>query len=67
MDIWKVNDFNFLNEEAEEFSNRWSRYLVNVRSPSYLKKKPSNIVCEAYIIYLVFHSDMVTGFELTFQ
>ena len=39
MDIWKVNDFNFLNEKAEEFSNRWSRYLVNVISPSYLKKK----------------------------
>ena len=34
MDIWKVNDFNFLNEEVEEFLNRWSMYLVNVRSPS---------------------------------
>ena len=34
MDIWKVNDFNFLIEEVEEFLNRWSMYLVNVRSPS---------------------------------
>ena len=34
MDIWKVNDFNFLIEEVEEFLNRWSMYSVNVRSPS---------------------------------
>ena len=34
MDIWKVNDFNFLIEEVEEFLNRWSMYLVNVRSRS---------------------------------
>ena len=34
MDIWKVNDFNFLIEEVEEFLNWWSMYLVNVRSPS---------------------------------
>ena len=34
MDIWKVNEFNFLIEEVEEFLNRWSMYLVNVRSPS---------------------------------
>ena len=34
MDIWKVNDFNCLNEEVEQFSNQWSPYLVNVRSPS---------------------------------
>ena len=38
-DIWKVNEFNFLNEEVEEFSNRWGPNLVNVRSPSYLKQK----------------------------
>ena len=36
-DIWEVNEFNFLNEEYEEFSNRWSPNLVDVRSPSYLK------------------------------
>ena len=39
MDIWKVNKFNFLNEEVEEFSSRWSKNLVNLRSPSYLKEK----------------------------
>ena len=39
MDIWKVNEFNFLNEEVEKFSNRWSPNLLNVRSPSYLKQK----------------------------
>ena len=39
MDIWKVNEFNFLNEEVEEFTSRWSQNLVNVRSPSYLKQK----------------------------
>ena len=39
MDIWKVTDFNFLNVEVEEFSNGWRLYLVNVRSPSYLKQK----------------------------
>ena len=37
IDTWKVNDFNVLNEEVEEFSNTWSLHLVNVRSPSYLK------------------------------
>ena len=39
MDIWKVSDFNFLNEEVEEFSNGWSLHLDNVRSHSYLKQK----------------------------
>ena len=37
--IWKVNEFNFLNEEVEEFTSRWSQNLVNVRNPSYLKQK----------------------------
>ena len=27
--IWKVNGFNFLNEEVEEFTSRWSQNLVN--------------------------------------
>ena len=40
MDISKVNEFNFLNEEVPEFTRRWSKNLVNVRSPSYLKQKP---------------------------
>ena len=39
MSIWKVNEFNFLNEEVEKFTIRWSQNLVNVRSPSYLKQK----------------------------
>ena len=39
MDIWKVNEFIFLNEEVEEFTSRWSQSVVNVRSPCYLKQK----------------------------
>ena len=38
MDIWKVNEFNFLNEEVEEFTSRWSKNFINLRSPSYLKE-----------------------------
>ena len=36
MDIWKVNEFNFLNEEVEEFTRRWSQNMVNVRNSSHL-------------------------------
>ena len=39
MDIWKVNEFNFLNEEVEEFTSKWSQNLVNVKCPSYVKQK----------------------------
>ena len=39
MDIWKANEFNFLNEEVKELTNRWRMTLVNMRSPSYLKQK----------------------------
>ena len=39
MDIWKVNESDFLDEEVEEFTSRWSQNLVNVSSPSYLKQK----------------------------
>ena len=39
MDTWKVNKFNFLNEDVEEFTIRWSQNSVNLRSPSYLKEK----------------------------
>ena len=39
MEIEKVNEFNFLNEEVEESMNRWIESLVNVRSSSYLKQK----------------------------
>ena len=30
---------NFLNEEVEQFTSRWSHNFVNVRSSSYLKQK----------------------------
>ena len=38
MDIEKVNEFDFLNEEVEEFMSRWSQNLVNVRSPCHSKQ-----------------------------
>ena len=46
MDIWKDYEFNSLNEEAEEFTRMRSQNLLYVRSPKYLKQKPSNIVHE---------------------
>ena len=48
MDIWKVNEFNFLNEQVEEFTCRWSQNLVNVRSSSYLKRKSENTLNIVY-------------------
>ena len=39
MDIEKVNDFNFSNQEVEKFTSRRSSDLVNVRSHCYLKQK----------------------------
>ena len=39
MDIWKVNESIFLNEEVQEFTNRWSQNLINVRSPNCFKQK----------------------------
>ena len=39
MDIWKVNEFNFVNEEVEEFTSKWSENLVDLRSPSQVKEK----------------------------
>ena len=41
MDIWKVNEFNFLDRKVDEFTSRWSQNLVNLRRTSYLKKKKS--------------------------
>ena len=35
----KLMSLFFLNEEVEEFTNKWSQNLVNVRSPSHLKEK----------------------------
>ena len=34
MDIWKVNELNFLNKEVEEIIGRWSQNLGNIRSTS---------------------------------
>ena len=39
VDNEKVNEFNFLNKEVEEFMSRWTQSLVNVRSTSYLKQR----------------------------
>ena len=39
MDIWKVDEFNFLNEEVQEFKRRWSQDFLNVINPSYLRQK----------------------------
>ena len=39
MDIKKVNELNFLNEETKEIVSRWNQNLFNVRSPSYLTQK----------------------------
>ena len=48
MDIWKVNEFNLLNEEIEEFARRRSQNMINIRSPSHSSSKELlNIVCEA--------------------
>ena len=46
MDLWKVNEFNILDEEIEEFTSSWSQNLVNARTPSFLKQKTLNIVYE---------------------
>ena len=39
MDIWKLNEFNFLNEQVEELASRWSQNLANVRRSTWLKQK----------------------------
>ena len=45
MDIWKVNEFDFSNEEVEKFTCKWSQNLVNVIIPiATSSKKLSNIV-----------------------
>ena len=36
INIEKINEFNFLNEEVEEFTSRCSQSLVNIRNPSCL-------------------------------
>ena len=66
MDIWKVNKFNILNEEVEKISSRWSPYLVNARSPSYLKHKTFVycLWCVDYIFSFSFWHD--EGFWINF-
>ena len=64
MDIEKVNEFNFSNEEVEEFTTRWIQILVNVRNPNYLKQKfqrHKQIKCS------VFHSNMVMFCECEYS
>ena len=39
MNIWKVNEFHFLDRKVDEFTSRWSQNMENLRRPSYLKKK----------------------------
>ena len=57
VNIWKVKEFNFLNEKSRNLQTggvrAWWEALAIWR------KKPSNIVYEAYIVYVVFHSDKV--------
>ena len=56
MDIWNINEFNFLNEEVEKFTSISSKNLVNLGSPSYLKEK----TVEYYIFSFSFeHGDML--------
>ena len=47
MNIWKVNEFNFLNETVEEFASRCSQNLVNIRGLAIWSNKPFNIVYAA--------------------
>ena len=52
MDIWKVNQFNFLNEEVEQFTSRWNQKMVNIRSLATWNKKPLNNVYETWADYI---------------
>ena len=46
MDIWKVNKFNFFNEEVEEFTSRWSPTWLMWEALVSRSKKTLNIVYE---------------------
>ena len=46
MDIERVNEFNFSNEEVEEFTSIWGQSLVDARIPSNLQQKTFDIVYE---------------------
>ena len=51
MDIERVNEFNFSNEEVEEFTSIWGQSLVDARIPSNLQQKTFDIVYEPYYIF----------------
>ena len=61
MDIWKVNEFNFLNEQVEELTSRRSQPWLMQESLATYIKKPLNIVYEAQTDYIFsfFYPDMV--------
>ena len=63
MDFEKVNEFNFLNEEVEEFTSSWSQSLVNIRSPSYLGQKTFDYcswgINILYFQFFIRNSDML--------
>ena len=62
MNIWKVNEFNYLSEEVEEFTSKCCQNLVNVRNHSYLKQKTFEYFLWGinYIFIFPFgHGDMV--------
>ena len=44
MDVWKVNEFNVLNEEVEECTSSWIQNLVNVSTLATWSKRFLNIV-----------------------
>ena len=70
INIWKVNDFNFLNEEVEQFSNQWSSYLVNVRAmlgdPEILIFTALKAI-DSLIIYLFFASNLMLPEEFLYK
>ena len=59
MDIWKVNEFNFLNDYVEEFTNRCSQNLVNARSLSYLERKTFE-----YLLWAIY---LIKNLDITFK
>ena len=56
MDIWKINEFIFLNEEVEEFTSRWSQNLVNVRTWLFYQVflSPQVKRCLSYCVWKLF-------------
>ena len=58
MDIWKVNEFNFLCEKVVEFMSRWRQSMTDGRNPSCLKEKKIQILFMRHkqIIHSIFIS-----------